>query len=389
MLGLFDFEKARFDRRKSKPFTLGRVKEALALLGNPSQDKALIHIAGTKGKGSVAHLLHWSLMGQGLGPVGLFTSPHLVHLSERIRIGHDRVSPLLMSQWAERLHRINDDHFEGALTFFEFLFLMAMGIWESEACPWGVVEVGLGGRLDATNAISPRVAVITRIDYDHCEILGDTLEKIAGEKGGIIKPGVPVVALRQGRAVEAVFQEKAAEVGATLHWAEASVGDPERENLNLAHRTLEVLDMKDHALGGSSLQLPGRFQRVDWRKGKWLLDVAHNSLACSTLAPRLGQYGEHLIFAMSEERDTVELLKPFIDRVQEASFVPLPGGRPGVDPDQCLSTWKALGGRGRVSRLEEVLAQPKGHHVVTGSFYLVGEVMAKMGLEAKTQSAPR
>lgn len=192
--------------------------EALAHYhGDPHRRLRCIHIAGTNGKGSVSNMLAAVLQSQGYR-VGLYTSPHLVDFAERIRvdgvpIGHDAV--------VDFVERSRGCEVYSTATFFEFTTIMAFDYFARCQVDFAVVEVGLGGRLDSTNIITPLLSVITNISLDHTSLLGDTLTAIAGEKAGIIKRGVPVVIGEDcGEEVDAVFCRVAADNGATLHRAE-------------------------------------------------------------------------------------------------------------------------------------------------------------------------
>jgi dihydrofolate synthase/folylpolyglutamate synthase len=160
-----------------------------ALLGNPQNSFKSVHVAGTNGKGSVAHLLASILREKGL-KVGLYTSPHLKDFRERIRVNGMMIPKRYVSSF---VHNHKDSFEQLQLSFFEMTVGLAFQYFKEEKVDIAIVEVGLGGRLDSTNIIHPLLSVITNISFDHMQLLGDTLEKIAREKAGIIKPGVPVV----------------------------------------------------------------------------------------------------------------------------------------------------------------------------------------------------
>src|SRR5580658_3346355 len=169
-------------------YKLERTEAALALIGNPHRKLRAVHIAGTKGKGSVAAMLDSVLRAAGFR-CGLYTKPHLVNLSERTRIDGAEMSAKRMLEYIERLRDLYD-RAGLALTFFEFTVAMMFLYFPEEGVDLAVIEVCLGGRLDSTNVIRPMLSVITPIGFDHMEYLGYTIASIAGEKGGIIKPGV-------------------------------------------------------------------------------------------------------------------------------------------------------------------------------------------------------
>ena len=172
-------------------YKLERMDQALALIGNPHRGLRAVHIAGTKGKGSVAAMLDAIARAAGLR-CGLYTKPHLVHLSERTRIDGAEMPARLMLEYIERLRAIYE-RADLALTFFEFTVALMFLYFAEAAVDLAIIETGLGGRLDSTNVVTPLVSVITPIGFDHMDRLGHTIAAIAAEKGGIIKPGVPVV----------------------------------------------------------------------------------------------------------------------------------------------------------------------------------------------------
>lgn len=184
-------------------------------LGHPHKRYRTIHIAGTNGKGSVSSLIASVLTSSGL-KVGLYTSPHIVDFRERIRVNGEMIDKGYVVDFVKR----NKEQFADVQpSFFEATMEMAFKYFADMGADVAVIETGLGGRLDSTNIISPDLAVITNISMDHTDMLGDTLEKIAGEKAGIIKEGVPVVIGEKGKTAE-VFREKAKETGSEIYFAE-------------------------------------------------------------------------------------------------------------------------------------------------------------------------
>lgn len=186
-------------------------------LGNPERGFRSIHVAGTNGKGSVSHMLCSVLMQAGY-KVGLYTSPHLLDFRERIRINGAMIPPQEVADFVER-HRGKMEEIQ--LSFFEMTVGLAFDYFARERVDVAVVEVGMGGRLDSTNVVVPDVSVITNIGYDHTQFLGDTLSRIAAEKAGIIKPGVPVVVGESHPETRPVFLSVAAERQSPIHFADA------------------------------------------------------------------------------------------------------------------------------------------------------------------------
>ena len=199
-------------------------------LGNPERRFRSIHVAGTNGKGSVSHMLASILMQAGY-KVGLYTSPHLVDFRERIRIN----GAMIPQEEVTRFVELHKDYMQSLqLSFFEMTVGLAFDYFATQQVDVAVVEVGMGGRLDSTNVIMPDLSIITNIGFDHTQFLGNTLPLIAGEKAGIIKPGVPVVIGESNSETRPVFEKKAAEMGAPIYFADDNyriIAQPEPPSL--------------------------------------------------------------------------------------------------------------------------------------------------------------
>lgn len=226
-------------RNRGSRYGIGRMEILADALGSPHRRIPCIHVAGTNGKGSVCALLESALRAGGYR-TGLYTSPHLVHLGERVQV--DRV-PMTAEQIVALTGKINevvqtvaDPDSENYPSFFEFMTAMAFLRFEAEKVDCAVLETGLGGRLDATNVVTPEVSVITSIGLDHTEILGATIEKIAAEKSGIIKPGVPVVIGMLPPEAEKVVRSTAERLNCPLTAVAESFGDAEYPETNLVGR---------------------------------------------------------------------------------------------------------------------------------------------------------
>lgn len=200
----------------TKKHTLEHTKTFLKRLGNPAADRKIVHVAGTNGKGSVCAYLQAILMAEGKR-TGFFTSPHLVSVNERIRVDNIQIDNETFLKVFRKVLKIVRQMVEDGIehpSYFEFLFGMSMTAFAETDVEYIILETGLGGRLDATNAIdNPALAIITSISLDHTAILGDTIEKIAGEKAGIIKPGVPVFFDGSSKKAAEVIKAKASELG--------------------------------------------------------------------------------------------------------------------------------------------------------------------------------
>jgi dihydrofolate synthase / folylpolyglutamate synthase len=208
-----DYSLTRSTRYSPELFDLGRMQSFIEFLGRPDRSYPSIHIAGTKGKGSVASFCASALRSAGYR-VGLYTSPHLEEYTERIQVDGQAIAPAELVDLVEELRPHLDE--VKHLTTFEITTGLAFLYFARQGATAAVVEVGLGGRLDATNVIMPQVSVITSLSYDHTQFLGETLAEIAGEKAGIIKPGVPVISAPQKKEARLVLERVAAERGSPL-----------------------------------------------------------------------------------------------------------------------------------------------------------------------------
>ena len=320
---------------KGMDFKLERVALALQRLGDPHRAYPCLHVGGTNGKGSVAAMLDACLVASGRR-VGRYTSPHLVELGERVTVGGVPLARDALVELADEVRAATLARGIG-LTFFEILTVMAFLHFARQAVDVAVIEVGLGGRLDATNVVDPLAAVITTIGLDHTEWLGDTLEQIAAEKGGIIKPGRPLVLGRIAAAPAAVLERIAAERGAPLiasgrdfhlsggtrpcfdglgwHLPDLTIGlegAHQRDNAATAIATLaavgDALPVAESAVrtGLAGVRWPGRLEVID-RRPLTIVDGAHNPDGVAALLaelPRLsGGRAVDLLFAVMGDKD--------------------------------------------------------------------------------------
>lgn len=246
---------------------LGNTEALAEALGHPETRFRSVHVAGTNGKGSSAHLLAAVLQSAGY-KVGLYTSPHLREFTERIRVNGQELAPAYLVRWVAG----HQDLFATIEpSFFEMCVALAFDYFAAERVDVAVVEVGLGGRLDSTNIITPLVSLITNISYDHQALLGDTLPEIAGEKAGIIKPGRPVVISQRQAEVAEVFEHKAAREGSPLLFADAryvarpapSAGFDATTGGRGGVQLLDVLRAGQPYLENVALGLLGDYQRLN------------------------------------------------------------------------------------------------------------------------------
>ena len=268
---------------------LDAIRGVCAALGDPQQDFRAIHVAGTNGKGAVAAILDACLRAAGLR-TGRYTSPHLVRVNERFFLDGQPIGDDALEECSDRVEaaiaRLGPSASE--LTYFEALTAVAFLLYSRARPDYAVLETGLGGRLDATNVCCPALCVVTKIGLDHCDWLGDTIEKIAAEKAGIVKPGVPVVLGANEPAVCEVVSRRAAELGAPFVYAPDLADESEipggfslggafnRENAVTALAVLRTLEglgtvptAPDPCVGFNAVYWPGRYQRL----GAMLVDV--------------------------------------------------------------------------------------------------------------------
>ncbi len=382
---------------------LENTRMLLELIGNPQRKLRIIHIAGTNGKGSTAATLEQVLRAAGLR-TGLYTSPHLHCFCERIRIDNQAIDTAeIVRQTAEiRSHATGLKP-----TFFEFTTAMALRIFAQQEVDWVILETGLGGRLDSTNVVDPEICIITALALDHAAHLGGSLEEIAAEKGGIIKPGVPLVCARQKTEALQVLTRIAADKKASLYlagrdfdWTPAPqtfayrglhlrlpqisaglAGAYQRENISLALAAAELLEpsrLEREMLGRTlaALRWPGR---LEWC-GEVLLDGAHNPHAAEGLADYLAAEELHdliWVAAFKADKDFAGILRPLLPHVAHLVAAPLqteetwPAGelvaashRSGVSAEACVSPEAAL------TRALE-LRRPGQKILVAGSLFLV------------------
>ncbi len=299
---------------------LDNTVKLLSLFNNPQEKFHSIHVAGTNGKGSTSAIIASILQAAGFR-TGLFTSPHLVSFTERIRVNNEEISESEVVSLAEEIRfKIQDSRFKMTPTFFEFVTVMGLLYFKRKNIDWAVVETGMGGRLDATNVLLPEASVITSINYDHSEFLGNTISAIAEEKAGIIKDGVPVITSAQEPSVMDAIKKKAGEKNADLfiygrdfsaaiktedtngsvfnYNGDSSFEDlvislPGRHqvlNAALAIKTIEIVSKKSshHAIrnGLGNIKWHGRLEFVS-KEPPILIDGAHNPSAAEILADSL------------------------------------------------------------------------------------------------------
>jgi len=406
---------------KTAKFGLERITRVLEALDRPQQRCSFVHVAGTNGKGSTCAMIESGLRAAGRR-TGLYTSPHLYEPTERIRIDGVAVSADRFAAAFEQVHRAVEDLLARDVidlhtTYFETVTAMAFLIFAEEQVDEVVLEVGLGGRLDATNVVSPRLAVITPVDFDHEKFLGTSLAAIAAEKAGILKPGVPAVFARQRSEARAVLDARAEELGIpvarTGDWRVTGLepgprqsrfhlfgqrhmdltcplaGEHQVENAVTAAVTLVQLGMPTNAIesGIATVEWPGRLERVA-ADPEIILDGAHNPAGARALAAYIERFYARrriaLIFGVMRDKSVEELA---------ATLFPLAHDVIVTAPDQARAlapaSIAALVDHPRIrveADLAHALPAARSTHpdaiFVTGSLFLVAEARAMIG--AKT-----
>ncbi len=404
---------------------LDRMERALSLFDNPQQTFPSVHIAGTNGKGSTAAMLHRILSVAGYR-TALYTSPHLVSFTERIRVGDEEISPVEVVELAQEIW--DRTAAEVPLTFFEFVTVMAFVYFSRQRIEVAVVEVGLGGRLDATNLVRPMVSVITSISRDHEAYLGSDLLSIAREKAGIIKPGVPVICGGLTQAVAALLENIANSRNTTAFFlggdfefflkngglfdyrskqdcfsslSVALYGRHQRANAAVAIRVLEAVrgmfPVAETVLrqGLASVVWPGRFEIMRERPTV-ILDGAHNGEGIKCLVEEIESYRAgrkvKLLFASMEDKDSRLMLHMLEEVVDEMVLT-------RVKMDRCaeprrLASYLTGNASHRIiedsglafSALME-RARPDDIVLVAGSLYLLGEVRPLLQKHSPTKGA--
>jgi dihydrofolate synthase/folylpolyglutamate synthase len=337
--------------------------------------------------------------------VGLFTSPHLVSFRERIQINRQLISEndvvRLVEELQPLLKQFPDDHHP---TFFEVITGMALKFFTEQRCDLVIWETGLGGRLDATNIVTPLVSVITNIAFDHQQWLGDTLGKIAAEKAGIIKPGIPVVTAEEKPEALAVIEKTARENDASLTKIQMSevrslksvvlLGEHQKQNAALALATIEILQKQipvnaaQIQMGLAKVDWPGRLQLIERGKQKILLDGAHNVAGVEALRATLEEEfaGEQpvLIFGALADKNWPDICWILAPLGAKIFTVPVASDRT-ADANELAKTFRDTNPRAEVTACknfsEAIIACKDAPFVmVTGSLYLVGEALEVLGL---------
>lgn len=402
---------------KVMDLTLDRVWRLLDRLGNPQNDlPAVIHVAGTNGKGSTLAMIRAGLESAGKR-VHVYTSPHLARFHERIRLAGDLITEDHLIDVLDECYAVNGGD---TITYFEITTCAALLAFARTAADYTLLEVGLGGRLDATNVIDrPAMTVITPVSLDHQQFLGDTVTAIAGEKAGILKLGVPCVVSRQHPDGETVIEARAAALGAPLlvegqHWhaseergrlvyqderglldlpPPALMGAHQFQNAGAAITALRFLGFDEASCDGAvtGVTWPARMQRL--RSGPFIdmapdaefwLDGGHNPACGATLAEtlsRLPARPTHMICGLMNTKDVAGYLAPMVDKAASLHAVNIPGEVNTLPADAVAEAAQKAGMTAHIAEtpqaaLQAIIAQePSARVLICGSLYLAGNIL--------------
>lgn len=367
-------------------------------LGNPQRYYSTIHVGGTNGKGSTSHMLASALQEAGY-KVGLYTSPHLKDFRERIKINGQPVSKQYVVSFIKR----NKTFLEANnLSFFEMTVGMAFDYFFKKKVDVAVIEVGLGGRLDSTNIITPKLSVITNIGFDHKAFLGDTRAKIATEKAGIIKPNIPVVIGESHYETQPVFKDKAKTTASKIYFADALIqtalpsdlkGNYQQHNIKTAMQSVAILNTVGFSISDQALKnglisvvkntgLQGRWQVLQ-HCPKIICDTAHNVEGLTYVIQQLRQESFnnlHLVFGVVNDKDLDEIMpllpkhctyylcKPNVPRGLEVNKLKLVF-------DSCELNYEAFSSVNQALRAAKSNAKSTDLIFIGGSTFVVAEVL--------------
>ena len=429
---LNDFERLRIVRYNSQNFDLDRMRTLLKKLGNPQDQFKSVHIAGTKGKGSTCAMIASMLQACGY-KVGLYTSPHLIDVRERITINGDMIHQTDLARIVKLAEPIVE-RMKPRATYFDVLTAVAFKHFAEHKVDIAIIETGLGGRLDSTNVIKPEVTGITSISKDHMAQLGSTIAKIAEEKGGIFKAGIPAISVQQDPDADAVLKRVAEKNGTVLevtgqsiefsyrfessrmqgphnrvclttasskfeHLAVPLLGEHQAINCGLALSVIDRLKSRGFAISDSKAMeglgktsVPGRMEMLS-QTPRVVCDAAHNAASLDAMLRAIGQHIPYdsmvIIFGCCADKDVPGMLERIAGGADKVIFTRVNNIR-SADPSELAARYVELYGKmAQVApTLEEALAianravTKEDLITITGSFYLVGE--AKKHFAAKT-----
>ncbi len=423
LLTLADYERLRIVRYNSVNFNLDRMRAFLKKLGNPQDAFRSVHIAGTKGKGSTCAMVASMLQACGY-KVGVYTSPHLTDIRERIVINGEMLSEADFGRLVRTIQPIASK-IKPPVTYFDVLTAVAFKYFAEQKVEIAVVETGLGGRLDSTNILKPEVTAITSISKDHMAQLGNSLSAIAREKAGIFKPGIPAVTIQQAPEVETVLKEVATTVGAPLditgrtiefsyrfessrlmgphnriclttpnskfeHLAVPLMGEHQAINCGLALSIIDRLKTRGLAISDAAVmeglqktQIPGRMEMIN-QTPRVLVDGAHNAASLDAMLKAIGQHIPYdsmvIIFGCCSDKDVSGMLERIAAGADKVIFTKVNNVRSANPVELSAKYTEEYGKMAQVAAtLEDALAianravTKEDLICITGSFYLVGQ----------------
>jgi dihydrofolate synthase / folylpolyglutamate synthase len=419
-----NYESARRLRYNEDTFSLDRMHRFLKGLGNPHEKLTSIHVAGTKGKGSTCMMLAQMLTSNGY-KVGLYTSPHVLDMRERIQINNRVISEAAMVRLVRKAAPVVKKMADDPPTFFEIMTGMGFLHFVNEKVDFAVIETGLGGRLDSTNVLKPEAVGITSISIDHHQLLGDTVSKIAKEKAGVFKKGVPAVSVMQDSEVMRVLRRQANQIGTQLRFTGKDIdfscrfessrtrgphnricvttptskfehlpvpvlGEHQAINCGLALSLLDCLKMRGYKIdderainGLAKTHLPGRMEIVH-SDPRVMIDGAHNAASIRALIQATGQHIPYdsliVIFGCCDDKDVDGMLRQLQYGADKVIFTRVNSPR-SMFPEDLAQMYTEICGKmcQTALTLQEALriAKPAfstGDLIcITGSFYLVGQ----------------
>jgi dihydrofolate synthase/folylpolyglutamate synthase len=424
LLDQTDFERLRVVQYDETTFKLDRMRSLLKGLGDPQDKVALIHVAGTVGKGSTVAMLSAMLQGNGY-TVGQYTSPHLIDIRERIVVNNEMISEESFTELLKEVVSIARKE-NLSPTFFELVTAVAFKYFAEQAIDIALIETGLGGRLDSTNVITPLMSLITKIDLDHTHILGNTVEEIAKEKAGILKPSVPAISAHQTEEVVSILKE-CAEISRTeikvvatdiefsarfgggadgkqhtricviteesqyMHIPVPLNGEHQATNCALAISAIDQLKKFGYEFDDLTLynalaetKIEGRMETV-WERPKIIVDGAHNPTSLQTLIKSIGAHIPYdsmvCVFGCCQDKDVQGMLEKMALGADKIIFTKSKGNPRASEPKLLQKQFAEISGKmtqiaETLPEALEIAAQAASRDdliCVTGSFYLVGE----------------
>ena len=421
-----DYEQMVRIRYNTDTFNLDRMRLLLKKMGNPHEKIKTVHIAGTKGKGSTAMMLSTMLQSCGY-TVGLYMSPHITDLRERIKIDEHKITQKSLGAYIAKIAPFVEKMEDDKPTFFEILTCISFCCFADEGVDIAIIETGLGGRLDSTNVLTPEVCGLTSISMDHMNQLGTTIADIAQEKAGILKPSVPAISVEQDPEAEKVLRKMAAKTKSPLRFTGHDIefsyrvessrrdgchtrvclttpqskfehlpipvfGEHQAINCGLALALLDQLKLNGMAIddekaieGLSKIVLPGRMEII-CEDPKVLVDGAHNAASIKALIRGVSQHIPYdsmvMVFGCAMDKDIHGMIQQIAKSADKVIFTKASDCARSADPKQLAEMYSEMSD-GKIAQVADTLVGALGIAnsavsqddiiVVTGSFYLVGD----------------